>query len=464
MLWISHPDMMAYLIGAEMPRTADREISRYLAAMILVLGLLFPMLAKASVIRDTELEAGLLKVARPMAAEAGLNAGQLKIRIVISPEYNAFVMADGIIYIHSGLIMKADNMLEVAGVMAHEIGHIAAGHVHQRSAVIKEAGVASILGAVAAVALTAAGSADAAIGVMAGSTDQTKRIVLARSRQDEGVADEFAINLMESQGYSVAPMAERMRQIASQRMLPESRQSDYYLTHPGALERSAVFQDHVNSHETEPALEPAWMTTLHNRLKAKLEGWATPPRNVIVSTIGVDTPNANYKRAIAYHRLSDLDAARDAMQDLINNHPEDPYFNEFLGDILLSTGDPTAAVAAYEKSLGLLSPTINTGQIELSLGRAYMALDDPQSIEKAIAVLQKAQRNEPEWAFVRRQLGISLGRAGQIAAADLTLAEEALMTGNHDLAKQLAERVTANPDANNQQLRVANDILIQLGP
>ena len=86
--------------------------------------------------------------------------------------------------------------------------------------------MASILGAVAAVALTAAGSADAAIGVMAGSTDQTRKIVMARSRQDEGVADEYAISLMTSQGYSVAPMAERMRQIASQRMLPETRQSE----------------------------------------------------------------------------------------------------------------------------------------------------------------------------------------------------------------------------------------------
>ena len=447
-----------------MPRTAQQNFWRHLAALFLLVGLLFPAVTKASVIRDTELEAGLLRIARPMAKEAGLNPGKLQIRIVISPQYNAFVMADGIIYVHSGLIMKADNMLEVAGVLAHEIGHIAAGHVHQRPSVIREAGMASILGAVAAVALTAAGSADAAIGVMAGSTDQTRKIVMARSRQDEGVADEYAISLMTSQGYSVAPMAERMRQIASQRMLPETRQSDYYRSHPGALERSAVFQDHVNTHETSPPVEAPWMTRLHQRLKSKLEGWATPPRNVLVSTMGTDDHNDLYKRAIAFHRLSDLDAAREFMQELITARPDDPYFYEFMGDIMLASGDAAAAVEAYLKALENLSPTINAGQIELSLGRAYLALDNPTSIEKAVTVLRRAQRNEPNWAFVKRQLGISLGRAGHFAEADITLAEEAMMTGNTDLAKQLAERVKSNPDANNQQRRLAHDILLQLGP
>ena len=86
--------------------------------------------------QDTELEAGLLRIAQPMAAEAGLDPAALQIRIVIASEYNAFVTGDGFIYIHSGLIMQAENMLEIAGVMAREIGHIAAGHVVQRHGVL----------------------------------------------------------------------------------------------------------------------------------------------------------------------------------------------------------------------------------------------------------------------------------------------------------------------------------------
>ena len=302
------------------------RLTSMMAVMLVVLIVFVPVLSKANVIRDTELEAGLLRIAQPMAAEAGLDPAALQIRIVIASEYNAFVTGDGFIYIHSGLIMQAENMLEIAGVMAHEIGHIAAGHVVQRHGVIADAGMATLLGAVAAVALTAAGSADAAVGVMAGSADQTRRIVLARSRQDEGVADEYAIRLMENQGYSVAPLAERMRQIASQRMLPESRQSEYYMSHPGALERSAVFQDHVNTHESGSFEEPEWMAALHDRLKSKLEGWSTPPRNVLKSSLKAEGENADYMRAIAFHRLSDVTAAREVMQELVAQHPDDPFY------------------------------------------------------------------------------------------------------------------------------------------
>lgn len=97
----------------------------------------FGSVAQASVIRDTEIEHGLLQIITPMAAEAGLNPDAMEIRVVINPAYNAFVAGDNMIYIHSGLIIDADNMLEVAGVLAHEIGHIASGHIPRRNEVVE---------------------------------------------------------------------------------------------------------------------------------------------------------------------------------------------------------------------------------------------------------------------------------------------------------------------------------------
>ena len=99
----------------------------------------FGSVAQASVIRDTEIEHGLLQIITPMAAEAGLNPDAMEIRVVINPAYNAFVAGDNMIYIHSGLIIEADNMLEVAGVLAHEIGHIASGHIPRRNEIVKSA-------------------------------------------------------------------------------------------------------------------------------------------------------------------------------------------------------------------------------------------------------------------------------------------------------------------------------------
>ena len=418
--------------------------------------------ASASIIRDTEIEDALLKIMRPMATDAGLNPDIMQVRIVINPQYNAFVMADNMIYVHSGIITSSDTMQEVAGVLAHEIGHIAAGHIPRRGEVVENAQMAGLLSAFAAIALSAAGSGDAAFGVLAGGIDRSQRIVLARSRQDEGVADDIAMELMLNQGLSVEPLAKSMRRIGAQRSLPQSRQSDYYLSHPDAYERSAIFQDHVNTNEASDMQEPEWMIKAHARIKTKLEAWTDPAQNVLANNIGDYSEEATYKKAIAFHRLSDYKAAASEMSFLINDYPTDPYYREFLGDILLKGGQIDNAINSYKSALMLMEDKLNKGQINLSLGRALVIKGDAISINEAVIILEKANREEPNWAFVKHQLGVAYGKAGRLANADLILAEEALVIGNHGLAKQLASRVNKHPDATAIHKQLAQDIINQI--
>ena len=417
--------------------------------------------AHAGVIRDTEIEDTLLEIMRPMAAEAGLNPDKMKVRVVINSAYNAFVAADNMVYVHSGLIIDADSVLEVAGVLAHEIGHIASGHIPRRNEIMQSAGMNSLLSAVAAIALSASGNPDAAVGVLAGGTDQSRRMILAQSRQDEGVADEWAILLMESQNLSLQPMADAMRKIGAQRSLPQSRQSDYYLTHPGAQDRSAVFQDHVNQHEHGELLTPGWMVLAHQRIKTKLEGWTLPPKTILSNSFGDYSEEAIYQRGIAYYRLSDYNAAIDEMIQLTNDYPQDAYYWEFLGDVHRSNGDADAAINAYQKAIDLIGSDLNLGQINLSLGRALMMKNDDTAWAEAVKVLEQAHQDEADWAFVKRQLGIAYGKSGQYAAADLILAEEALISGNNELAAQLAKRVSNHQDVTPIQKQLAADILNQ---
>jgi predicted Zn-dependent protease len=97
------------------------------------------------------------------------------------------------------------------------------------------------------------------------------------------------------------------------------------------------------------------------------------------------------------------------------------------------------------------------------MGRAYLATGDPEHLPLAIEALEMATIEEPEWAFVKHQLGIGYGKAGRFAEADLTLAEEALLKRNTELATQLAKRVSANPDATPVQKQLAADIIAQAG-
>ena len=402
-------------------------------------------------IRDTEIESHLLGLARPMAQQAGL-ADDLQIRIIIDPSFNAFITGENTIFVHSGLILEAASVYEVAGVLAHEIGHLASGHVPGRAQTASDAALASVLGVAAAIALSASGHGEAAIGAAIGGADQNLRIITKQSRQDEAEADEWAIRLMAEQGYSLQPMANLMSRLAKQRLLPASRQSQYYQTHPGAHERSIVFLNHALASESTPP--PPSLVAAFKRIKAKLRAWTDPPNQTLIRTD--DSPFAT---AIAAFRLSDVDFALELMEARITAEPTNPFYHEFKGEILLSAGRTAEAVEAFRASLEHLPKHVNRGQILLSLGRALLNQGDQDSLNAAIPLLEEANRLEPKWAFVKHQLGITYGRAGRVVDADLILAERALMLRKPKLAKQLATRAKNHQQADAFQQQLALDII-----
>lgn len=136
-----------------------------------VCGLLFcsSVLARADMIRDAEIEAGLEQLVAPLASAAGYAPGEITVRVVINPHYNAFVAGKRTIYVHSALLLEAENVLEFLGVMAHEIGHIKAGHVPRIDEAQSAATGAAALATIAAMAIAASGSGDAAAGVLIGA-------------------------------------------------------------------------------------------------------------------------------------------------------------------------------------------------------------------------------------------------------------------------------------------------------
>ena len=431
-------------------------------AIILVILMLCVLVPKAhsTVIRDTEIEEVLLQIIHPMAKNANINPKQIQIRVVNNSHYNAFVTADNIIYLHSGLILSATNMLEIAGVIAHEIGHIAAGHIPRRSEVLNDATRIGVLGTALAIALTASGNADAATGVLAGSLDQSQRLYFAHSRQDESAADKWAVRLMQNQNLSLIPLTNAMRRLANESALPATRQSEYYRTHPGARERSIVFQDHVNNDEHEASADLQWMQENFIRIKTKLNAWTLPPKTTLANHSS-NIPEDIYQRAIALFRINNLAAAEEEMLTLLEKRPNDPYYEEFLGDILLTQGRPDAAAKYYKKSLSHLSADANKGQIYVSLGRALLMIDDQNSFNEAVTYLELARLAESDWAFAIRQLGIAYGKTGRLTEADITLAEEALLRKQAELARTLAQRAINRKGASAVHKRIANDILRQ---
>jgi predicted Zn-dependent protease len=416
--------------------------------------------ASAAMIRDTEIEAGLRALLQPLEVAAGYAPGSVDVRVILDPSYNAFVAGKLLIYFHSGLIVGSTSSLETIGVMAHELGHIKEGHVQRISDDLQQASGAAALATVAAIAVAAGGGGDAAAGVLIGGNDQATRGFLASRRRAEAVADEIGLQLLEKNQLSAVGLRDLMQRLARQRSLPESRQSPYYATHPGAAERLQTFQDHLNQSPHSDNAPPLTAEELFARIRAKMIAWTESPQRV-KSTEADKAPNeaiGAYMRAIADYRRGDLRTALSRMDRLIATQPNDPYFHEFQGDILFALARPDDAAMAYERALTLRP---DSALIQINLGRALIASGSTANLQRAIAALEAAHDSEAKWAFLHRQYGIALGKSGRIAEADLALANEAILLNDGPRAAQLARRVMAVDGLDPVLHRRASDIVFR---
>ena len=438
--------------------TMIRKTARYFSVMLLFVSL--PIAACAGMIRDTELEAGLQKLMAPLVEAAGYPPNSLTIRIIIDPNYNAFVAGEQIIYVHSGLILNAKSAEEIIGVLAHEIGHLKAGHVPRRDAAIAEANSANALTALAAIAVVAGGGGNAAAGVLIGGQDQVTRRLLQTIRYDEAVADEIGLSLLDKSGISANGLRDMMQRMAAQRALPESRQSRYYQTHPDAAERLSIYQDHVSRQTGKTTPISAEILAVVDRLETKMRAYVEPPQSVLAQFDDGDALNDLYAKSIALYRRGELEQAMTVIDNLIKMAPQDAFFHEFSGDILLSMGKPDAAAQAYEQAISIRP---DSPQILLNYGRALIASSKTTNLTKAISALEQARDGEPKWTFAYRQLAIAYGRAGQFAAADITLADEALMAGDTNQAVKMAKRSLSYGSVRTEIQNRADDILYRYG-
>jgi predicted Zn-dependent protease len=173
-------------------------------------------------------------------------------------------------------------------------------------------------------------------------------------------------------------------------------------------------------------------------IKMKLHAFLDAPSATLAAYPESDTSQlARYARAIAWYRVPDLAKALPAIEGLIRDFPNDPYYRELKGQMLFENGRIRDAVKPYEEAVRLAP---NAALLRMSLSQAYIETGDPALNKRAIAYLNDASRAEGRDTQVWHFLAIAYGRDNQIGMAALSLAEQALADGKKKDAIQQAER------------------------
>jgi len=418
-------------------------------------------------IRDTEIENLLRDYSTPILKVAGLAKQNVRVVILNDRAFNAFVMDGRHIFINAGALLDARTPNEVIGVFAHETGHLAGGHLMRLREELARAQTASIVALLAGVGAAVAGARSGAagnIGVPAITAPQSaiQRSLLAYVRTQEDQADHAGVKFLTATGQSAKGMLDLFKRLANESLF-NSRYVDPYLqTHPLPPERVAALEALAKASPYFDRKDPPELQLRHDMMRAKLFGFLDRPDAVYRRyPLGDHSLPARYAHAIATYRLGNAHEAIAQIDGLIQTQPNNPYFYELKGQVLLEGGHPAEAIAPLRHAVAL---SHSAPLIDIMLGQALIATDNAKNAEEAVPLLRAALAREPEQPEAYSQLAMAYGRKGDLAQADLAAAQAAFGRGDIRTARQLAARAKTRLPVGSPAWVRADDIVSVKAP
>jgi predicted Zn-dependent protease len=409
---------------------------RIAAVLAAALALMVRPAFAQSILRDAETEAFMNEMSGPLVKAANMEPRNVQVLVIQDPEINAFVAGGQYVWVHSGLIAAADNVNQLQGVVAHELGHIEGGHAIRTDG-IKEATGITLLSLVLGAAAMAAGSPEAGMGVLGLGQAKAMTNYLAFSRAQESSADLAGARYLSKAGVSGRGSLEFFKKLQNQEYrLAIPQDNSYGRTHPLSGERINVLREVYS-------VDPAWdkpvdpaLESKFERIKAKLVGYVSEPTQTLQKYPESDQSiPAHYARAYAWHKSAYPDKALAEADALLAAIPHDPYFLELKGQILLESGRPLDAIAPLREAVR----ETNQPLISTLLGHALIATEDPRYFAEAEQVLRVAVARDRENPFAWYQLGIVYEQRGDAPHAALATAERFALMGQDAMAMRSAD-------------------------
>jgi predicted Zn-dependent protease len=432
-----------------------------LARFLMLLALSFAVAVRPAmaqeILRDAETESLFRDMERPIIEAAGLRPENVQIILLQDRSINAFVAGGQIVYIHSGLIAASDNVNQVQGVVAHELGHIVGGHVVRMAEGERAATGIMLLSLLLGAAAMAAGAGDAGAGIMAAGQQAAMGKFLAFSRTQESSADQAGAKFLNDAGVSGQGLLQFFKKLQNQEFRYAIPQDDPYAqTHPLTGDRMQVLEEQLNaspswSARTDPALEARFQ-----RVKAKLFGYTEDPkRTFAMFPESNHSEPARYARAYAWHKIAYPDKAMAEMDSLLKDRPNDPFYLELKGQILLESGKPEEALASLRLAVAAAP---DQPLIASLFGHALIATEKPENMQEAKKVLRSAIARDNSNPFAWYQLGIVYDREGDEPRAALATAERYNLEGQPKLALAQADLAMRGIPAGTSDYLRAQDI------
>ncbi len=399
------------------------------------------------IIRDAEIEQLLKEYTQPILRVAGLTQQNISVVIINDRSFNAFVADGRRIFVNGGALLDAETPNQIIGVLAHETGHIAGGHLarlrEQLAAASTQSILAMILGVGAMLAGSRSGGANSGLSqggmaALSGPSTMIQNSLFAYLRAQEDQADRAGVKFLTASGQSAKGMYDTFKRLADQMLYQTAYMNPYMQSHPLPSERVAALEGLAKASPYWNTRDSPALQARHDLMRAKLFGFLERPEAVARRyPPGDSSLPARYARAISALRFAESRAAQAQIDGLIHSQPQNPYFHELKGQLLLEGGKPAEAIAPLRQAIQLAP---NPALMQIMLGQALVASHDRAHLDEAVSILQAALIREPKSSDGYGQLAMAYGQKNDLARADLASAQAAFMRGDIKTAREIAAR------------------------
>jgi predicted Zn-dependent protease len=416
------------------------------------------------VIRDAEIERVMRSYEDPILKAAGLDPHSVKLYLVNDPEINAFATQSPVpgesesIFVNAGSFLQLKTPNQLIGILAHETGHIAGGHIIRDSSAIRKAAIPMLLGLALGAAVMAMGGGAAGIGLIGLGQKAAQAQFFQFSRAQEATADQMGQRYLVATHQSGRGMLEVFNKFAGMEAeITYGHNTPLITDHPLSRERIELLQQLVEKSPYKDAKDsPATLHTFH-LMQAKLAGFLDKVDTVMQRYPPSDTSEeGHYARAIAYFRKPDMKMAIDEANTLVKLDPKNPFFWEILGQIYVEMSQPQNGILPYEKSVALAP---DEPLLRLSLAAAQIATGKPQFAKPALDNLKIVLRQENNNGFAWYEAAQAYSDLGNEPMANLSTAELHYNNGNYNAAVHFAGVAQKKLAAGTPDWQRATDIL-----
>jgi predicted Zn-dependent protease len=410
-----------------------------------------------STIRDTEAERVLRSYLDPILVVAGLRPESVHLHIVNDSSINAFVAEGQNMFLNTGILMALDTPNQITGVMAHETGHMADGHLIRSAAGIKAATLPLLLSMAAGLAAMLAGAGDAGQAILMGGQQIAERTFLAFSRTQESAADQAGMRYLTATHQSGMGMVAVFKRFENQEILSSNKIDPFAQTHPASSDRIAALEGMVSASPYRDVKDSPEAQYAFDMMRAKLRGYIQRPEVTLRQYPLTNTSKpARYARAMAYFREPDMTKALGEIEGLLADEPNNPYFLEMYGQIKVEMGKVAEGIEPYRHAVQILP---DAPLIRIALAAAMLGTENSKYTAEAAQELQTALAQENEDALGWYELAQAYGRMGQTGKAELATAERYFVVDAYQPAIQFAVRAQRQLPPGSTDWQRATDIL-----